>query len=98
MDVEGLSRTEPVHVPDVGHQRLPGDDAPGIAGEPRQQVELLARQLELSAAVPCSPGPGVDAQVLNPQLRAIGDQRACPRLSTARIRAITSPVENGLTT
>src|SRR5512132_3808070 len=47
MDVERPRGTEPVLVPDAGHQVLPPDHAARVARELGEQVELLAGQLDL---------------------------------------------------
>src|SRR6185295_19206130 len=46
MDVEGLGRAEPVDVPDLVYEPLATDDLAGLPHQQRQEVELLARQLE----------------------------------------------------
>ena len=48
VDVERLGGAEPVDVPDPRHQVLSRHDAPGIPRQLRQQVELLAGQLQLA--------------------------------------------------
>ncbi len=60
--VERLGRAEPVLVPHAVHQLLARDDAPGVADQLGQQVELLARELQLLAVEAGPPGGDVDVQ------------------------------------
>ena len=99
VDVERLRRAEPVHVPDLVDQPLARDDRPRLPHQQREQVELLARELERLAVErdACgAPGRAGRAPIsIGPSAAAGG---RCARRSTARIRAITSRALNGLTT
>src|SRR6185437_9337898 len=61
--VERLGRPEPVLVPDLGHQRLAANHAARALDQGRQQVELLAAQLELVAVQRHAPGATVHLQL-----------------------------------
>src|SRR3954465_14052599 len=51
VDVERLRRAEPVDVPDLVDEPLAGDDRPCAAHEKREEVELLAGDLDRRAAL-----------------------------------------------
>ena len=81
MDVERLGRAEPVDVPDLRHQVLSLDHPAGIAHQLGEQVELLAREIELLAAEAGDAGRGVELQLTDPNrllVRAGAVSRGAP--------------------
>ena len=62
MHVERLGRAEPVLVPDVGHQVLARDHPAGVAHQPHEQVELLAREVERRAVEHDAACAGIEPQ------------------------------------
>ena len=98
VDVDGALGAAVRLLPDVGQQLPLRDHLARPRGQREQQVELLAGQLQRLAREGRRAGALVDDQVADPD-RLRRRSRAPPdRRSTARIRAASWSVPNGLTT
>ncbi len=92
LGVRGLPVT-----PDLGEEGAVGEDATGVAGEHREQGELLAREVERDAVDPGLVARGVDAQradVDTPRRRSTAASARRCRAATVT-RASSSGIENG---
>ena len=83
--------------PDRGENLLVGDDAAGVAGEKRQQLELLRRKLDLCARARGTVAHGSIFDSADAQER-VSALRCMRWRSAVRMRAISSPTLNGLLT
>ena len=67
MDVDGLVRTPVGLVPDLGQQLALGRHPSRVARQVREQVELLAAQVEGLAVEARDPARGVDMELTDHQ-------------------------------
>ena len=98
VDVDGALGAAVRLLPHVGQQLALGDHLAGARRQRQQQVELLARQLQRLAGEGGRAGALVDDQLADADRLGAAPGRRRPRRSTARIRAATWSVPNGLTT
>jgi hypothetical protein len=62
MHIEGLRGAKPVHTPNIGHQRLPAYNLPGLPPEPEQQIKLPRPQLHFLITNAHPPRAHIDPQ------------------------------------
>ena len=97
VDVDGAVGAAVRLPPHLGEQLALGHHLAGPLGQREQQVELLARELHRVAAEGHGARALVDDQVADAD-RLVASPWAPARRSTARTRAATWSVPNGLTT
>jgi len=94
--VEGFGGPVPVRVPDLVHDLLPADDGPEVRTQQGEEVELLGCEGDLAPGDGDPSGSPVDLEVPT-RWAASGSGPALLRRATARTRAMSSRVPNGLT-
>jgi hypothetical protein len=96
VDVQGLGGAEPMRVPDLVHDPLSTKDLAGVRHKQMQKVELAGREHDRIPVLRDRRDAGSRRRA--PIWSGLCCSGARPRRMTARIRAVSSREEKGLTT